>query len=77
MKWIRYVAIHAVAGEPRDIPEAHLRLGEVYHKIGNRAKAIEHTEKFLEMWKDADPGLPEVDDTKKRLSGLKEKTHPS
>ena len=52
--------------------KSHLRLGEVYEKLGNRAKAIEHTEKFLEMWKDADPGLPEVVDARKRLAGLRE-----
>ena len=52
-------------------PKSHLRLGEVYEKLGNRSKAIEHTEKFLEMWKDADPGLPEVEDARKRLAGMK------
>ena len=51
--------------------KSHLRLGEVYEKLGNRDKAIEHTEKFLEMWKDADPGLLEVEDARKRLAGLK------
>jgi len=38
---------------------------------GNKAKAIEHYEKFLTLWKDADPGIPEVEDAKKRVAGLK------
>jgi len=36
-------------------------------------EAIEHYEKFLELWKDADPGIPEVEEAKKRLARLKGK----
>jgi len=41
------------------------------HITGQKARAIEHCEKFLSLWKDADPGLTEVEDAKKRLAGLK------
>jgi serine/threonine protein kinase/predicted Zn-dependent protease len=51
--------------------KSHFKLGEVFEKQGNPSKAIEHIEKFLEMWKDADPGLPEVEEAKKRLAGLR------
>ena len=37
-----------------------------------KAKAIEHNGKFLTLWKDADAGIAEVEDAKKRLAGLNE-----
>jgi tetratricopeptide (TPR) repeat protein len=45
-------------------------LGKIYKLQGNTVKAIEHYEKFLDLWKDADPGIAEVDDTRERLAGL-------
>jgi hypothetical protein len=36
-----------------------------------KAKTIEHYEKFLDLWKDADSGIAEVEVVRKRLAGLK------
>ncbi len=46
-------------------------LGKIFEQQGNTAKAIEHYKKFLSLWKDADPGMAEVEDAKKRMAGLK------
>lgn len=46
-------------------------LGKIYEQEEMKGKAIEHYEKFLELWKDADPGIEEVEDARKRLAGLK------
>jgi len=46
-------------------------LGRIYELKDQKANAIEHYEKFLELWKDADPGVPEVEEASKRLAELR------
>ncbi len=46
-------------------------LGKIYEQKDWKGKAIEHYEKFLDLWKDADSGIAEVEDAKKRLAGLR------
>jgi len=54
--------------------KAHYLLGLAYEKSGWDKKAIQKYEEFLEIWKDADPGIPEVEDAKERLEKLKAKS---
>jgi eukaryotic-like serine/threonine-protein kinase len=50
------------------------RLGELYEAKGNTTKAIENYQKFIDLWKDADPELqPAVRSAKDRLEALKRK----
>ncbi len=46
-------------------------LGRIFEQKDYKGKAIENYEKFLELWKDADPGIVEVEDAKTRLEALK------
>jgi serine/threonine protein kinase/tetratricopeptide (TPR) repeat protein len=51
--------------------KADYYVAKVYEGQGNAQKAIEHYEKFLDLWKNADPGIAEVVDARKNLAGLK------
>ena len=52
-------------------PLYRYRLGLLYEKANDTQKAKSQLERFLLLWKDADPGMAEVEDAKKRLAGLK------
>ena len=54
--------------------KAHYLLGLAYEKSGWNKKAIEQYGEFLEIWKDADPGIPEVEDAKEKLEKLRAKS---
>jgi serine/threonine protein kinase/tetratricopeptide (TPR) repeat protein len=53
-------------------PRFHYELAKLYDKKGQSSEAVKEYEKFLELWKYAAPGLPEVEDAKKRLTALQE-----
>jgi tetratricopeptide (TPR) repeat protein len=45
-------------------------LGRIYEQKGWQGKAIENYEKFLDLWKNADQGIPEVEEAKQHLIAL-------
>ncbi|MCI0480511.1 MAG: tetratricopeptide repeat protein, partial [Candidatus Dadabacteria bacterium] len=51
-------------------PLYRYRLGLLYEKTNDSQNARSQLERFLLLWKDADPGAAEVEDAKKRLAAL-------
>ncbi|UCC43367.1 MAG: tetratricopeptide repeat protein, partial [Candidatus Zixiibacteriota bacterium] len=49
-------------------------LGLAYEQQGQFEKAMARYETFLDIWKNADPGIAEIDDTRERLTNLRNKT---
>jgi tetratricopeptide (TPR) repeat protein len=51
-------------------PRYHYYLGILYQDKGMKTEAAAQFRKFLELWKDADPSLKEVQEAEKRLEML-------
>ena len=49
---------------------SYYKLGKVLEHLGDKAGAVARYRKFLDLWKNADSGLPEVEDAKRRLAAL-------
>jgi serine/threonine protein kinase/tetratricopeptide (TPR) repeat protein len=71
-KYQEFLQTSLLGGEGQELwVLAHYQLGKLYEQKGESAQASKYYERFLEIWKDADPGFPEVEDAKKRLANLK------
>jgi tetratricopeptide (TPR) repeat protein len=50
---------------------SYYKLGKVLEFLGDKTGAASKYRKFLDLWKDADPGLPEVEDARARLAAIR------
>jgi len=50
----------------------HYDAGLAYETAGDLDKAMKQYETFLDIWKNADPGIPEMADARRRLAKLRE-----
>ncbi len=50
--------------------KSYYQLGKISEQQGKKAEAAEYYRKFLDFWKNADPGRPEVTDARKRLAAI-------
>jgi tetratricopeptide (TPR) repeat protein len=73
VQYERFVNGHNVDPENREflLAAALRRLGEMYETKGQRARALEHYGRFVDLWKDADPEFqPLVSDIRKHMAEL-------
>ena len=52
-------------------PFSRLRLARLYEKKGKLRAAVKQYEQVLEVWKEADRGLTEVEEARRRLAALR------
>ena len=58
------------------LPISHLRQAEIYERLGENDKAVEHYARFIDLWRDADEELqPLVRDAKERVAQLSGEPH--
>jgi tetratricopeptide (TPR) repeat protein len=50
--------------------KSHFMLGRINEALGTRAEAVRGYRTFLDLWRDADPGVAEVDQAKRSLAVL-------
>jgi len=51
-------------------PNSLYQLGVMHHDAGEIQKAMEYFRKFLSLWSDADPDLPQPEDARRRLNEI-------
>ena len=72
--YVRYIntpAAYRLFDDAQSLALVYRRLGELYETKGNRSEAAAYYEKFVDLWKNADPDLqPKVAEVKRHLADL-------
>jgi serine/threonine protein kinase/Flp pilus assembly protein TadD len=72
LKYQQLIALNWIGGEGQESwMLAHYELGKIYTELGDTQKAKEYYEKFLNIWKDADPDIPILVAAKAEYAKLK------
>ena len=57
--------------DPANLAGAYKRLGELYEAKGDKQKAASYYNRFVELWRNADPELqPKVAEVKRKLARM-------
>jgi tetratricopeptide (TPR) repeat protein len=51
--------------------ETHYYLGRAYEESGLKDRAVGQYDVFLDIWRNADPGIESLDDARERLARLR------
>lgn len=74
LRWIET----SFQGSPSEIvylAPMHLLRGEIYERLGEREKALEHYRRFVSLWRDCDPALrPRVAEAEGAIARLERRT---
>lgn len=67
-RYLRTPEAHRLWADPFYLGPAHERLGELYEARGDSARAAEHFQRFVALWREADPVLePRLEEARRRL----------
>ncbi|MGH7647427.1 MAG: hypothetical protein ACREND_04880, partial [Gemmatimonadaceae bacterium] len=70
-RYLNTPATYRLLSDADNLALVYRRLGELYETKGNRGEAATYYEKFVDLWKSADPDLqPMVAEVKRRLADL-------
>jgi tetratricopeptide (TPR) repeat protein len=72
LQYERLIALNWLGAEGQEYwTLAHYELGKIYTELGDTQKSKEYYEKFLNLWKDADPDIPTLLAAKAEYAKLK------